>query len=126
MSEILSVKKNLFRKNLFQREKKRVELIINFIEKNNQYNKFESILTKYREIFIKRDKEKAAELFNKDDLPNFFNLFLIFLPAFLFAIFIYTLQIKKLINYNYCINKFMLYSYFQMLVKFHLHHPCYL
>jgi hypothetical protein len=62
MSEILSVKKNLFRKNLFQREKKRVELIINFIEKNNQYNKFESILTKYREIFIKKDKEKAEKV----------------------------------------------------------------
>ena len=62
MSDFLSVKKNLFRKNLFQREKKRVELIINFIESINQNGKFDNILTKYKEIFNKREKEKAEKV----------------------------------------------------------------
>tara|TARA_B100001093_G_scaffold519294_1_gene607586 strand:- start:2761 stop:3084 length:324 start_codon:yes stop_codon:yes gene_type:complete len=62
MNDFLSRKKNLFRKNLFQREKKRIEIIINLIDNNNQNDKFENILTKYKEIFIKKDKEKKEKI----------------------------------------------------------------
>ena len=62
MSEFFSRKKNLFRKNLFQKEKKRIDIIINLIDNDNQDGKFDNILTKYREIFIKKNKEKDEKV----------------------------------------------------------------
>tara|TARA_Y100000768_G_C23528184_1_gene473569 strand:+ start:141 stop:464 length:324 start_codon:yes stop_codon:yes gene_type:complete len=62
MSEFLSKKKNLFRKNILYKEKKRIKLIIELIIKSDGNDKFKNILMKYKEIFNKKEKEKEKKI----------------------------------------------------------------